>query len=166
MNKDQERPLVEPEIKEFTEEEKKEKLQYNDVESSDAPSVNNDYPDQSTKHGELEPELDPIQPTISDKVAPEVSEHDKQSGAVVNDLPLVQSGEIPHLYQQYEPVKPADPKELDMPLQAYGDNGVIVEEYKPKLPDNADETVIEPVNPENPLQPHEEASNQQIGLVP
>ncbi len=120
-------------------------------------SVNNDYPDQSTKHGELEPELDPIQPTLSDKVAPEVSEHDKQSGAVVNDLPLVQPGEIPHLYQQYEPTKPADPIELSMPLEAFGRNGEIVEEYKPKLPENAAETVIEPVNPENPLQPHEEA---------
>ncbi len=156
MKKDEEQPLVEPEIKVFTEEEKKEKLRYNDVEESDAPSVNNDYPEQDTKHGELEPELDPIQPTLSDKVAPEVSEHDKQSGAVVNDLPLVQPGEVPHLYQQYEPVEPASPKELDMPLQAYGDNGKIVEEYKPKLPGNAEETVIEPVNPENPLQPNSE----------
>lgn len=156
MPKDQdEQPLVEPEIKEFTKEEKKEKLQYNDVEESNAPSVNNDYPEQDTKHGELEPELDPIQPTVSDKVAPEVSKDDIRSGAVANDLPLVQPGEIPHLYQQYEPVEPADPKELDMPLQAYGDNGAIVEEYKPKLPENSEETVIEPVNPENPLQPQD-----------
>jgi hypothetical protein len=158
MKKDQEQPLVEPEIKEFTEEEKKEKLQYNDVPDSDAPSVNNDYPEQDTKHGELEPELDPIQPTVADKVAPDVSEGAKNSGASTNDLPLVQPGEVPHLYQQYEPEKPASPKELDMPLQAYGDNGKIVEEYKPKLPENAEETVIEPVNPENPLQPHEEAT--------
>jgi hypothetical protein len=145
--KDQEKPLVKPEIKEFTEEEKQEKLQYNDVPESDSPSVNNDYPEQDTKHGELEPELDPIQPTLADKVAPDVDQNIKNSGAVTNDLPLVQPGEVPHLYQQYEPIKPADPKELDMPLEAYGDNGQIVEEYKPKLPDNAVDTVVEPVEP-------------------
>jgi hypothetical protein len=116
---------------------------------------NNDYPDQSTKHGELEPELHPEAPTVSDKVAPEVSKDDIQSGAVVNDLPLVQPGEVPHLYQQYEPTKVAEPKELSMPLEAYGTNGPIVTEYKPKLPGNADETVIEPVNPANPLQPNQ-----------
>lgn len=122
----------------------------------DGVSVNNDYPDQSTKHGELEPELDPIQPTISDKVAPDVSKHDIESGAVSNDLPLVQPGEVPHLKQQYEPSEPADDKELAMPLEAFGKNGEIVEEYKPTLPDNAAETVIEPVNPENPLQPSDQ----------
>ncbi len=147
MKKDQEQPLVEPEIKTFTEEEKKEKLQYNEVEPTSEFSVNNDYPEQDTKHGELEPELDPIQPTVADKVAPDVSQGARNSGAVTNDLPLVQPGEVPHLYQQYEPIEPADNKELDMPLEAYGDNGKIVEEYKPKLPDNAVDTVIEPVEP-------------------
>jgi hypothetical protein len=147
MAQETEQPLVEPEIQTFTEEEKKEKLQYNDIEASDAPSVNNDYPEQATKHGELEPELDPVQPTVADKVAPDVDQGAKNSGAVTNDLPIVQPGEIPHLYQQYEPEKVADPKELDMPLQAFGDNGQIVEEYKPKLPENSDETVIDPVEP-------------------
>lgn len=127
----------------------------NDLDLKNGKSVNNDYPDQSTKHGELEPELDPIQPTVSDKVAPGVTKNDINSGAVTNDLPLVQSGEIPHLYQQYEPVHPAEPKENSMPLEAFGLNGEIVKEYKPQLPDNAAETVIEPVNPENPLQPSE-----------
>jgi hypothetical protein len=42
-----------------------------------------------------------------------------------------------------------------MPLHAYGDNGAIVEEYKPKPPKNSEESVIEPVNPENPLQPQD-----------
>lgn len=126
----------------------------NNDENMDNVSVNNDYPDQSTKHGELEPELDPIQPTVSDKVAPNISKDDIRSGAVSNDLPLVQPGEVPHLKQQYEPSKPADPQELSMPLEAFGVNGEIVHEYAPKLPDNAAETVIKPVNPENPLQPH------------
>lgn len=125
-------------------------------ELKDGKLVNNDYPDQSTKHGELEPELDPVQPTVSDKVAPEVDKEDIESGAVSNDLPLVQPGEVPHLYQQYEPTDVADPKENSMPLEAFGENGEIVEETKPTLPENAEETVIEPVNPENPLQPHEE----------
>ncbi|HEX8196348.1 MAG TPA: hypothetical protein VF571_09185 [Pyrinomonadaceae bacterium] len=123
-------------------------------ELKDGISVNNDYPDQSTKHGELEPELDPIQPTVSDKVAPDVSKDDIRSGAISNDLPLVQPGEVPHLYQQYEPSEPAEDKELSMPLEAFGENGEIVEEYAPKLPSNAAKTVIEPVNPENPLQPN------------
>ena len=128
----------------------------NNDEHVDNIAVNNDYPDQDTKHGELEPELDPVQPTLSDKVAPEVSKDDIRSGAVTHDLPLVQPGEAPHLYQQYEPSKPADDKELSMPLGAFGENGHVVEETKPKLPENAEETVVEPVNPENPLQPHEE----------
>ena len=127
----------------------------NNEEQLDNVSVNNDYPDQSTKHGELEPELDPIQPTLSDKVAPDVSKDDIRSGAVSNDLPLVQPGEVPAMYQQYEPSEPADDKELSMPLAAFGENGPVVEETKPRLPENADETVIEPVNPENPLQPHQ-----------
>lgn len=124
-------------------------------------SVNNDYPDQSTKHGELEPELHPEAPTLSDKVSPDISRDDIESGRVANDLPLVQSGEVPHLYEQYEPVHPADPKENAMPLEAFGTNGEIVTEYKPKLPANHDETVILPVNPENPLPPVPRKENAQ-----
>jgi hypothetical protein len=124
-------------------------------------SVNNDYPDQDIKHGELEPELHPEAPTLSDKVAPTLNKDHIESGAVTNDLPLVQPGEVPHLYQQYEPTEPADPKENSMPLEAFGENGPIVEEYKPKLPGNSDETVIEPVNPENPLKPHNEETTAQ-----
>ncbi len=52
-----------------------------------------------------------------------------------------------------------------MPLEAFGVNGAIIEEYKPKLPENAAETVIEPVNPENPLQPHEEPADEQCPLT-
>lgn len=147
MKKEKEQPLVEPEHKEFTEAEKKDILQEREGVDSDEPSVNNDYPIQDIKHGELEPELDPVQPTIADKVAPDVSQGAKNSGASTNDLPLVQNAETPHLYQQYEPEEPASDKELDMPLEAFGEPGVVVEEYKPKLPENADETLIEAVEP-------------------
>lgn len=147
MEKEQDQPLVEPEIKTFTPEEKKEILQPREGEDSDNIGVNNDYPIQDIKHGEAEPELDPEQPTIADKVAPDVSQGAKNSGASTNDLPLVQNGETPHLYQQYEPVEPASDKELDMPLEAFGEPGKVVEEYKPKLPENADETLIDAVEP-------------------